>query len=208
MIALRSSRRSFVLSTTAGLLTAFCLATSTGLVACGGSHGEAKTAKVQAGNMPADGEWTGVYYSTVYGHLHLVKEGDTISGKWRTTNGDKWGEMSGKVTGDLFRYEWREHIIGVVGPTSTTSGQGYFRYVVPKGDNVEHEIHGEWGLGMSNAGQKWDAVKQRNQQPDPDSVMPDETQGASVDEWDEKPHAKKKPKSDDGDNSSGSNEWE
>jgi hypothetical protein len=187
-------------------------ALSTGTVACGGSKEEVKHAQVKPGNMPDAGEWTGVYYSTVYGHLHLIKEGDTISGKWRTTSGDKWGEMNGSVTGDLFRYEWREHTIGIVGPTSTTSGHGYFRYVVPRGENVEHEIHGEWGLGAGNAGQKWDAVKQRNQKPDPDSVMPDETQtNTGVDSsWDETPGAKKKApkKEESSDEGSDDDDWE
>src|SRR5262245_11553648 len=100
--------------------TALAGLSTTSLVACGGNKEEVKHAQVKPGNMPDAGEWTGVYYSTVYGHLHLVKEGDTISGKWRTTAGDKWGEMNGTVTGDLYRYEWRENTIGVTGPTSST----------------------------------------------------------------------------------------
>ncbi len=42
---------------------------------CGGSGNEVKTAQVKAGEMPANGEWTGVYYNPVYGYLHLVKDG-------------------------------------------------------------------------------------------------------------------------------------
>jgi hypothetical protein len=186
---------------------------SLALVACGGSKEEAKHAQVKPGNMPEGGEWTGVYYSTLYGHLHLIKEDTTISGRWRTANGDKWGEMNGTVTGDLFTYEWQEHTIGVVGPSATTSGHGYFRYVIPAGENVEHEIRGEWGLGASNAGQKWTAIKQRNVQPDPDSVMPDEFQShQEVDEWDEKPGGKKAPPPSStegsGDDSSSGDDWD
>jgi hypothetical protein len=193
------------------LALAAVAALSTGVVACGGNKEEVKHAQVKPGNMPDAGEWTGVYYSTTYGHLHLIKEGDTISGKWRTTNGDKWGEMNGTVTGDLFRYEWREHTIGIVGPTSTTSGHGFFKYVVPKGDNVEHEIHGQWGLGASDAGQKWDAIKQRNQKSDPDSVMPDETQtNTGAESWDSTPGAKKKApkKEESSDEGSNDDDWE
>lgn len=152
---------------------------------CGGSNEDPKHAKVKAADMPADGDWTGVYYSPVYGNLHLVKEGNAVNGKWRTAAGDKWGELHGEVTGDLLRYQWSETTIGMVGPSAKSNGKGYFKYVVPKEDNAPHEIHGEWGLKESEVGSTWDAIKQVNQQPDPDSVMPDETQKVHSTGWDE-----------------------
>lgn len=153
-----------------------------------------KTAAVKPGDMPSDGEWTGVYFSQTYGYLHLIKEGDTLSGKWRTTAGDAWGEMSGKVTGDLFKYEWKEHKIGMVGPSATTSGRGYFKYSAPKADEA-HEIAGEWGLNMDEMGQTWKAVKQTNMKPNPDSVMPDEIEEHGVGGgWDDEGEKKPKPK--------------
>lgn len=144
--------------------------------ACGGGQEKAKFANVAPGDMPVGGDWTGVYYSQTYGYLHLVKEGDTVSGKWRTTAGDAWGEMNGKVTGDLYKYEWKEHKIGMVGPSATSTGRGYFKYTVPK-EGEAHELKGEWGLGSDEAGQTWTAVKQQNMRPNPDSVMPDEIEG-------------------------------
>ena len=60
-------------------------------VAISGCHGGAKSADsahVKPGEMPAGEEWPGVYYSPTYGMLHLVVEGDTASGAWRTTAGD------------------------------------------------------------------------------------------------------------------------
>jgi hypothetical protein len=76
------------------------------------------------------------------------------------------------------RFEWEEHRIGMFGPNATSTGKGYFKYVVPDDPNADHEIHGEWGLGESDAGQEWKAIKQRRMEPDPNSVMPDETQTA------------------------------
>jgi hypothetical protein len=140
------------------------------------SEPEFVKANVTAGAMPSEGDWRGVYYDTVYGYLHLTTSGNSASGTWRTAAGDKWGEMSGTVDGDLFTYEWTEHRIGIVGPAASSSGKGYFKYVVPEGDNVDHEIHGEWGMDQNEAGYRWVAVKQRNMKPDPKSVMPDETQ--------------------------------
>ena len=42
--------------------------------ACGGAPKEAHVLP-KAGDMPEGGDWTGVYFSPTYGHLHLVKEG-------------------------------------------------------------------------------------------------------------------------------------
>lgn len=146
------------------------------------------TANVKAGDLPEGGDWSGVFYSPLYGYLHLIKEGDVVSGKWRTTNGDKWGELHGNVTGDLLKYKWVEHRIGMIGPGSTTEGHGYFKYYVPPGENENHEIKGEWGLEKSEIGNRWEAVRQRNMLPDPSSVAPDETERVNMpDEWDSAP---------------------
>jgi hypothetical protein len=117
--------------------------------------------------------------------------------------------MHGKVTGDVFRFEWVEHRIGAVGPSASSNGHGYFRYSVPPGDHVEHEIKGEWGLGMSDAGQTWEAIRQRNQQPDPDSVMPDEHQRVETSEWDSAPKAPAKSDDEGGEESpEDADDWE
>jgi hypothetical protein len=168
-----------------GLVLTLAMPLACFAVGCGGSGQEAKHAEVKPGEMPAGGDWSGVYYSPTYGTLHLVKEGASVSGKWRTTSGDKWGELHGEVDGDLLKYEWKETTIGMVGPTATKTGKGYFKYVVPSDPNGEHEIKGEWGLGGSDVGNPWSAIKQRNQRPDPDSVVPDETQKVQGEGWDE-----------------------
>jgi hypothetical protein len=125
----------------------------------------------------------------------VLQEGATISGKWRNSPGDKWGEMHGEATGNLFLYEWAETKIGMVGPAAKTTGRGFFVYTRPPGDNVDDEIKGEWGLGSERTGVAWTAVKQRNVKPDPNSVMPDETQKLEGGGWD----GEKKKKSGGGD---------
>jgi hypothetical protein len=143
------------------------------------------TANVKAGDLPPAGDWSGVFYSPLYGHLHLVKEGNSVSGRWRTAGGDKWGELHGEVTGDLLKYKWVEHKIGMVGPGATTEGHGYFKYFVPAEENANHEIKGQWGLERSEVGNQWEAVRQRNMLPDLASVKPDETERVNMpDEWD------------------------
>lgn len=153
--------------------------------ACGGSNNEPKLANVKAGVMPAGGDWAGVYYSQLYGYLHILGGGTGANGAWRTTAGDAYGELNGEIDGDLLRFTWVERRIGAVGADANRKGNGYFRYTIPK-EGEAHEIIGEWGLGESDAGNAWKAVKQKNMQPNPDSVKPDEIEGrvTGVDSWD------------------------
>jgi hypothetical protein len=151
----------------AGLVSTAAL----GLVACGSSQPTVKMAQVSPGTMPAGGEWPGVYYNQVYGFLHITETSGAVQGAWRSAGGDKWGELYGETEGDLLRFSWTEHKIGLVGPQATSQGKGYFKYTVPK---EAHELKGEWGLGESDAGNSWDCVKQLNMEPDPKSVRPDE----------------------------------
>lgn len=137
---------------------------------CGPSGSGAKSANVQAGDLPEGGDWTGVWYSELYGYLHLVQDGNAISGKWIRTHKDRWGEINGQVTGDLMKFEWKEHTIGLVGPNATKTGKGYFKYKRPEGDNVDDLITGEIGRGADETGDPWEAIKQRNVKPDLSSI--------------------------------------
>lgn len=159
--------------------------------ACGGSQ-KSVDSLPKAESMPEFGDWTGVFFSPTYGYLHLIREGDTVSGKWRTTSGDKWGQMHGPVTGDLFKYDWEETTIGMVGPSATRHGHGFFKYVKAEND----EIRGEWGLDDDYRGVTWSAVKQARMKPDPNSVVPDETQRVRGDSWDQDKKVKKNSDSD------------
>ena len=157
------------------LLSALVFPSALSLTACGNGS-EVKHATVKAGEMPAGGEWQGVFYSPVYGYLHVLADGKTVQGAWRTGGGDAYGELQGEVDGNLMKYTWTQHKIGMVGAEANSSGKGYFVYTIPK-EGESHKISGEWGLGDSDAGNTWEAVKQTNMQPNLDSVKPDEIEG-------------------------------
>ena len=157
------------------LLTALVIPSALSLSACGPSN-DVKHAQIKAGEMPAGAEWQGVYFSPVYGYLHVVVDGKTAQGAWRTSGGDAYGELQGETDGDILRYTWTQHKIGMVGKEAESTGKGYFRYSIPK-EGEAHKIAGEWGLGDSDAGNTWEAVKQTNMQPNLDSVKPDEIEG-------------------------------
>lgn len=132
--------------------------------------GSAKTASVTAGDMPANGNWRGVYFSQLYGYLHIETDGDKVHGKWLRPSKDRWAELNGTITGDLIRFSWVEHTIGAVGPNSSRSGKGYLKYSRPAGDNVDDMVVGELGIGGDETGEPWDGVKQRNVEPDLASI--------------------------------------
>ncbi len=161
----------------------------------GCSGGGAKAPVIKAGEMPEGAVWKGVYYSQIYGNLHLVEDGGEIKGAWRTVAGDSWGELTGKAEGNLLRFEWVEHRIGMVGPSADRTGHGYFKYLRKRveGTKDPDEIQGEWGLGASETGNVWKATRQTNLEPEPKSVKPDEVESAGSVQaggWDSSPGAK------------------
>jgi hypothetical protein len=158
------------------LALALTVPVSLATTACGGGTDVAKHPVLKAGEMPNGGEWQGVYYSPLYGYLHIVADGKAVNGAWRTAAGDAFGELHGETDGNLLRYEWKERRIGAVGADAVKKGKGYFVYKIPK-EGEAHEIQGEWGLGDDEAGNKWQAVKQKNMPPDLKSVQPDEYEG-------------------------------
>ena len=152
---------------------------------CSGGGSAPKTASVKAGSLPEGGEWTAVYYSQLFGYVHLLKEGNTINGKWETPVKDKWGEIHGTVEGDLLRFTWIQHTRGAVGPNSDRSGKGYLRYASPEGENVDDEIHGELGEGDDEVGfAKLDAIKQRDMKVDLRSITGNTADDIGGGEWD------------------------
>jgi hypothetical protein len=157
-----------------GLAVAIALAGSgDALVACGGGR-TAKFAEIKAGELPKGETWEGVYYSPVYGYLHLVPNGDNIVGRWKRTDSSHWGELSGTVEGNLFRFTWTEHRIGAVGPSGDIHGSGVFVYRVPpqKDDSVKAipELEGKYTLDDSDDVGDWHCVKQVNLKADLRSI--------------------------------------
>lgn len=153
-----------VLATTALGLAA--LGSVSSLTACGGP--DTKHANVKPGPMPEDQEWAGVYFHPVYGYLHLNEEGANVVGRWKRADQSAWGELSGTKQGNLLRYTWKEHKIGMVGASSTVHGKGYFVYKMDaEGRPV---LEGEYGLNDEDSGSDWRQMKQPRMQPDLKSI--------------------------------------
>jgi len=171
------------LMTKLAVLLAMMLAATLSL-GCGPGKPPAKTANVTAGSMPDGGEWSGVYYSPLFGYLHVEASGDRVKGRWLRPRKDQWGELEGTADGNLLKFEWSEYIDGLVGPNSKKSGKGYFVYSRPEGDNVDDVIKGELGRGDDEVGTPWDAVKQRNVEPDLESIGGSGSSDVGGGDWD------------------------
>jgi hypothetical protein len=154
------------------------------LTGCGGSGSGGKTANVKSESMPDGGSWTGVYYSPLYGWLHLVEDGNNVNGKWLRPRRDRWGKLQGSVDGNVLRFTWEEFEYGLVGPNSTKSGKGYLVYKRPPGTNVDDQVEGELGRGLDEVGQPWDGVKQRNVKPDLESIGGASASDVGGGDWD------------------------
>ena len=145
------------------------------LVACTPPEGP-KGAQIKAGEMPEGETYTGVYFHPVYGHLHIVEDGGNVFGKWKRADQSRWGELQGTKTGNLVRFTWKEHTIGLVGAGAESKGKGYFLYKT--GKDVA-ELDGQFGLGDDEAGADWHNVKQQRMQPDLKSI-PGDTDATST----------------------------
>jgi hypothetical protein len=132
------------------------------LASCGGGGGT--RAKVDAMPMPAHGSFTGVWFSPQYGRMDMMQQGRSVVGKYEKD--ERTGKIQGKVTGNLMRFRWEETREMIPGRPTTTSGRGYFRYVVD-GKDQDHKLVGEWGHDQDEVGGgPWNAVKSRKLRPE------------------------------------------
>lgn len=146
------------------------------LAGCKGGADSAAGAP-KAGEMPAGESWQGVYFHPIFGHLHLVEQGTNIVGRWKRADESAWGELEGTVEGNIIRYKWVEHKIGLVGAASSSKGKGWFQYQAAKEEKGSAEIDGKFGLEDGPEDADWHSVKQQRMTPNLDSINGD-TAGA------------------------------
>ncbi len=170
-------RRLFPLPLAAHAALALALAAGSTLPGCTPTQ-SAATAQVKAGDMPEGESWNGVYFHPVYGYLHLVEDGTNVAGRWKRADHSRWGELQGTKTGNLVRFTWKEHTIGLLGAGAESKGKGYFVYKLGKEPGLA-ELDGQFGLGDDEAGADWHNIKQQRMNPDLKSI-PGDTEAVSA----------------------------
>jgi hypothetical protein len=125
-----------------------------GVVSCAGQP------KVpQAQPMPAGQNFTGVWYSPQFEHMHLRQTGDKVSGIYTYKTG---GRIDGEVDGNILVFEWTEPGDRKKAQR-TMKGRGFLQ-LTQKAD--ETALAGEWGYSdkVTGAG-PWNAEWVRKLEP-------------------------------------------
>jgi hypothetical protein len=125
---------------------------------CGGGGSSGKTANVQAGDMPEGGDWTGVYLQRAL-RLPAPRAGRQRHQRQvdRTAQGSL-GRGERQVTGDLIRFEWKEHTVGLVGPNAMRERQAATSSTsAPPATTSTTWSSGEIGLNSDEVGDPWEA---------------------------------------------------
>jgi len=104
--------------------------------------------------MPQGAEWQGVYQGPYHIYLRITQSGAHAQGTWRAMGGRE-GELWGDLDGNVMKFTFAEHDAK---SKSAWAGRGYFVYSIKEPGDVP-EIRGQWGLGMSEPGASWYAVK-------------------------------------------------
>ena len=137
------------------LAALFVVTCGAGLVACAGQQSVPKPQP-----MPAGKNFTGVWYSPQFEHMHLRQTGDKVSGIYTYEEG---GRLEGEVDGNILVFKW-------VDPGNkaqakrTMKGSGYLQLVQ---DGETTRLVGEWGYDDQTTGAgPWKAEWVRPLEPD------------------------------------------
>jgi hypothetical protein len=107
-------------------------------------------------------------------------------GRWKRTDASHWGELSGTVEGNVFRFTWKEHQYGAIGASADTHGSGQFVYKQGEGDKAIPELDGWYAIDESDHIGDWHCVKQQNMKADLNSINgenPIDPGGNKTDQW-------------------------
>jgi hypothetical protein len=148
----KSPNRGFVAALAVGVLVVF-------LTACA-----AKQVMPEAQSMPAGKDFSGVWYSPQFEHMHLQQKGDTVAGIYTYKNG---GRIVGEIEGNLLRFEWVEPG-DKQKAQRTMRGHGYLQ-LSTEGDEVL--LDGQWGYEENvTGGGPWRAEYVRPLDPEIDAL--------------------------------------
>jgi hypothetical protein len=123
-------------------------------LALGACSGAVAPATPAPGPMPPNAHWRGTYQGPYHIALNIWTQGTRARGNWRAV-GDRVGEFSGTIFGNMLVVNWTEH---AVGNAERYSGRGYFVYSTGEPGEPDH-IYGEWGMGRTGRTNPWWAVK-------------------------------------------------
>lgn len=117
----------------------------------------------EAQPMPADQNFTGVWYSPQFEHMNLRQTGDRVAGVYTYRSG---GRIEGTVDGNILTFTWVEP-----GDKQRArrkmNGSAYLQLVETPDENHDYALKGEWGYEEDlRGGGPWEATWVRSLTPD------------------------------------------
>jgi hypothetical protein len=110
--------------------------------------------------LPAGKDFSGVWYSQQFEHMHLKQSGNRVVGIYTYKNG---GRIEGTADGNVLRFQWTEPGDREAAIRSQ-SGQGYFQLVT---EGEKTMLAGEWGYeDKRTGGGPWEAEYIRQLEPE------------------------------------------
>lgn len=117
----------------------------------------------EAQPMPADRDFTGVWYSPQFEHMNLRQTGDRVAGVYTYREG---GRIEGTVNGNTLTFTWIEPG-DKQRARRTLQGAAYLQLVESSDPNHDYELVGEWGYNEDSQGAgPWTATWVRKLLPD------------------------------------------
>ncbi len=151
------------------VMMAAALGAGASFVGCGPQKPKPRVAQVTQGTLPAGESFSGVWYNSFRGELHLIQTGNKVEGGWNSKENGRWGKLQGEVSGDVVRYTFEEYKTGMIGPGAKSKGKGYFKFAPGEPPN-EPSLKGEYGFLENEAGNEWVAGRMKDAKPSLDDV--------------------------------------
>lgn len=130
---------------------------------CGAGGGQkSTTVEISPRPMPEGGNFDGVFQSPAYGRMEITVQGANAVCLYE---GERhYGKIEGTISGDVLAFTWTQWKQDLQGKERSSTGHGYFRYVIEEEKTTTsskhvHRLVGEWGYDADNAGNPWKAVK-------------------------------------------------
>ncbi|MGM0557141.1 MAG: hypothetical protein ACQEVA_12230 [Myxococcota bacterium] len=148
--------------TWSSLITLFALV---GLVLVGCKSGGQTVPDSQP--LAAGQDFSGVWYSEQFEHMHLKQSGSRVVGIYTYKNG---GRIEGTADGNVLRFQWSEPGDREAA-VRAQSGKGYFQLVT---EGEQTLLEGEWGYNDSRTGGgPWEAEYIRQLEPEDPMTLED-----------------------------------
>jgi hypothetical protein len=144
----------------------------------GGGPGTArwpKASTLKATALPTGASWHGVWFINTPGSrgtMHVLETNDgKFHGCWMAEDKHARATFVGTLNDNIAMFDWTQKRIGFAGAPERVTAY----LVMEPQDDGRHKVSGEYGVDLANdAGNRWEGIKQKNQEPKEDGCKIEE----------------------------------